>query len=153
MEEYEDMEGNALIAYSATCGTDATAATTEGQEQGEMSQSLQILGTPDLQIERRKLRNTGVLKTPSGNATKRKAKTETRHGTATNLSALKMIAKQGADEKSQLEEWKANLLDKLTSEIAEINKVHNIAIEAQREEMEGLKKQFRFEIYVLGERI
>lgn len=64
-----------------------------------------------------------------------------------------MIAKQGADEKSQLEEWKADLLDKLTGKIAQIHKVHNIAIEAQREEMQGQKKQFQFEIYVLGERI
>lgn len=153
MEEYEDMESNALVAYNAT-GATATAATTEGQEQEEMSERLQILGSPDLQIERSKLRNTGILKATSGNAAKRKAKTETRHGTgSTSLTALKMIAKQGADEKSQLEEWKADLLDKLTGEIAQIHKVNNIAIEAQREEMEGQKKQFQFEIYVLGERI
>lgn len=104
MEEYEDMESNALVAYNATGGT-ATAATMEGQEQEEMSKRWQILGSPDLQIERSKLRKTGALKATSGNAAKRKAKTETRHGTrSTSLTALKMIAKQGADEKSQLEE-------------------------------------------------
>ena len=147
------MEGNALIAYNATCGNDAIDTTTEGQEQEEMNETQQILGAPDLQIERRKLRNNGVLRTTSGNTVKRKGKTETRHSTTTSLTALKMIAKQGADEKSQLEEWKANLLDKLTSEIAAIHKLHNNAIEAQREEMEGQKKQFQFEIYLLGERI
>ena len=105
MEEYEDIESDALVAYNATGGTDATAATTEGQEQDEMNETLQILGIPDLQIERSKLGNTGVLKTTSGNAAKRKAKTETRHGIkSTSLTMLKMIAKQGADEKSQLEE-------------------------------------------------
>ena len=64
-----------------------------------------------------------------------------------------MIPKQGADKKFQLEEWKANLLDKLTSEIATIHKLHNNAIEAQREEIEGQKKQFQFEIYVLEDKI
>ena len=155
MEEYEDMESNALVAYNATGGTDAIAATMEGQEQEEVSERLQIVGSPDLQMERRKLRNTGVLKATSGNATKRKAKTETRHSTkgSTSLTTLKMIAKQGADEKSQLEEWKADLLHKLTGEIAQIHKAHDIAIEAQREEMEGQRGQFQFEIHVLGERI
>ncbi len=142
MEEYEGMESNALVAYNATGGTDAIAATMEGQEQEEVSERLQIIGSPDLQIERSKLRNTGVLKATSGNAAKRKAKTETRHGTkgSTSLTALKMIAKQGADEKSQLEEWKADLLHKLTGEIAQIHKAHDIAMEAQREEMEGQRE-------------
>ena len=45
------------------------------------------------------------------------------------------------------------MLDKLTSEIAAIPKVYNNAIEAQRKEMEGYKKQFQFGIYVLKERI
>ena len=64
-----------------------------------------------------------------------------------------MIAKQGADEKSQLENWKTDLLNKLTSQIAEIHKAHNIAMEAQREELENQRKQFQFEIQVLRERI
>lgn len=64
-----------------------------------------------------------------------------------------MIARQGADEKSQLEEWKADLLYKLTGEIAQIHKAHNIEMEAQREEMESQRKQFQFEIHVLRERI
>ena len=154
MEEYEDMESDALVAYNAIDGTDAIPTTT-GQEQEGMSEMVQITGVPDLETEGRKLRNTGVLKATSGNAAKRKSKTETRHSTkgSTSLTALKMIAKQGADEKSLLEEWKTDLLDKLTTEIAQIHKVHNIAMEAQREEIEGQKKQFQFEIHVLGERI
>ena len=58
MEEYEDMESNALVANNATGGTDAIAATMEGQEQEEVNERLQIIGSPDLQIERSKLRNT-----------------------------------------------------------------------------------------------
>lgn len=63
-------------------------------------------------------------------------KAETRHGEkerSTNLTALRMITRQGADEKSQLEEWKADLLHNLTNEI---HKVHDDAIEAQCKEIE-----------------
>lgn len=68
-----------------------------------------------------------------------KGKAETCHGAkerSTNLTSLRLIAQQGADEKSQLEEWKADLLQNLTSEIAQIHKAHDDAMEAQGEEME-----------------
>ena len=55
------------------------------------------------------MRNPGVLKATSGNAAKRKGKAEMRHGAkerSTSLTALKMIARQGANEKSQLEDGK-----------------------------------------------
>lgn len=136
MEEYEEVGRNALIAYDAT---DATAAT-RGQEQEEGRQSLQIICQKELQTERNELGNPGILKPTSGNAAIRKAKTETRHGVkerSTNLTALRMIARQGADEKSQPEEWKTELLHNLTKEIAQIHKAHNIAMEGQREEMES----------------
>ena len=61
MEEYEDIESDALVAYDASGEIDAIAAATEGQEQEEMSERLQITGMPDRQIERNILRNTGVL--------------------------------------------------------------------------------------------
>ena len=54
-----------------------------------------------------------------------------------------MIARQGADEKSQLEEWKNNLLQNLTKEIAQIHKAHNNAMEGQREEMERQRDKNR----------
>lgn len=100
------MESNALIAYNASGGTDANAATMEGHEQEGVSEGLQIMGAPELQAERSESRNARVLKATSGNATKRKVKAETRHGAkgSTSLAALKMIAKQGANDKSQLEE-------------------------------------------------
>ena len=107
-----------------------------------MSKMIQITGMLDLEIERRKLRNTGVLKTTSGNVAKQKSKTETRHSTkgSTSLTALKMIAKQGTDEKSLLELWKTDLLDKLTTKIARIYKIDNIVMEARRKEIKGQKK-------------
>ena len=83
-------------------------------------------------------------------------KNETRHGAkerATNLTALRRIARQVAGEKSQLEEWKADLLHNLTNEIAQIHKVHDDAIKSQREEIERQREQFQFEIEVLRERI
>lgn len=153
MEEYEDVGSNSLIAYDAT---DATTATMEGQVQETGSQSLLITRQFELEMEKNQLGNPGVLKAISGNAAKWKAKAETRHSAkerSTSLAALKMIARQGADEKSQLEEWKTELLNKLTSEIAQIHEAHNIAMEAQREEIENQREQFQFEIQVLGERI
>ena len=42
MEEYEGVEGNALIAYEMSDATDATAATTGGQRQGVEGQDLQV---------------------------------------------------------------------------------------------------------------
>ena len=74
-EEYEDMESNALTAYDATAGTDATAATTEGPQDQETARKLQMSCLPELQI-RTKLGNPGVLKATSGNAAKRKGKTD-----------------------------------------------------------------------------
>lgn len=85
-----------------------------------------------------------------------KGRAETRHGVkerSTNLAALRLIARQGADEKSQLEGWKTDLLSNLTAEIAQIHKAHKDAMEAQREEMERQREHFQFEIEMLGERI
>lgn len=48
---------------------------------------------------------------------------------------------------------KIDLLHNLTKEIAQIYKTHNIAIEAQRGEIERQKEHFQFEIHILGERI
>ena len=98
-----------------------------------------------------------ILQPVSGNGRKKlKEKAETRHVAkekSTNLAALKLIARQGADEKSQLEEWKTDLLGNLTAEIAQIHKVHKDAMEAQREEIEKQRKRFQFEIETLRERI
>ena len=151
MEEYEDVGSNALIAY------DATAAIMEGHEEESGSQNMMITRQLEREMEKNQLGTSGVLKATSGNAAKRKTKVaETRHGAkerSMSLTALKMIAKQGADEKSQLENWKTDLLNKLTSEIAEIHKAHDIAMEAQREELDNQREQFQFEIQVLRERI
>ncbi|MCJ1346732.1 hypothetical protein MMC31_004950, partial [Peltigera leucophlebia] len=99
-----------------------------------------------------------ILQPVSGNGAGRKAKgkAETHHGAkerSTNLTALKLIARQGADEKSQLEEWKADLLNNLTTEMAQLQKRHDDAMEAQREEIERQRERFEFEIEMLGKRI
>lgn len=59
----------------------------------------------------------------NGAGRKVKGKAETRHGgkeRPSSITALKMIAKQGADERAQLEEWKAELMTVLGSEIAQL---------------------------------
>ena len=97
-----------------------------------------------------------VLQPVSGNGGRKlKEIAETRHSVkerSTNLTALRLIARQGA-EKSHLGEWKADLLHNLTSQIAQIHKARDDAIEAQREEIERLQEQFQFEIEILRERI
>ena len=104
-----------------------------------------------------RMRQRSVLQPVSGNGgRKMKAKAETRHGAkerSTNLTALRLIARQGAEEKSQLEEWKTDLLLNLTNEIAQIHKAQDDAMEAQHEEIERQREQFKFEIEVLRERI
>lgn len=114
------MESNALTVYNATDGTNATTATTKRPQDQETVKKLQILCQSELQMGT-ELGNPEVFKATGRNAAKRKRKTKTRLGVkdkATNLAALKMIARQGADEKSQLEEWKNDLLHNLTKKIA-----------------------------------
>lgn len=92
---------------------------------------------PDQEVEDTQ---RSILQPVSGNGgRKMKGKPETRHGTkerSTNLTALRLIARQGAEEKSQLEERKADLLANLTSELTQIHRAHEDAMEVQREEME-----------------
>ena len=97
-----------------------------------------------------------ILQPVSGNGRRKlKGRVEMRHGEkekSGNLTALKLFARQGK-KKSQLEEWKTELLHNLTSEIAQIHKAHNDSMEAQREEIERQQEQFQFEIEILRERI
>ena len=76
-----------------------------------------------------------ILQSVSGNRAGRKAKSkrETRHcgkEQPSSIIALKMIAKQGADEKAQLEECKAELMTTLASVIDQLQKAHGEAVEA-----------------------
>lgn len=106
------------------------------EQEGEKSQSL-------------------ILQPVSGNGTSKigKGEHETRQGgreRPANLSALKLMALQNANEKAQLEEWKFSLMEGLKSEITQLQKMHEEAMEAQREEMERQRKHFLFEIEMLG---
>lgn len=133
MEEYEDVGRNMLIMYDVTDTTTATTTTMEGQKQEVLSQSLSTAYQLELETKKNQLENTRVLKFISENAVIQKAKAETCHNMkdqSSNWIALRMIAQQGADEKSQLENWKAVILDSLTKEIAQIDRVHNNTIEA-----------------------
>lgn len=68
------MKSNVLIAYNAFGKTNANAVTMKGYKQGKKSKRLQIMGAPELQAERNKLRNSGVFKATSRNAMKQKTK-------------------------------------------------------------------------------
>lgn len=110
IEEYEDMESDASNARDAT-------TVIEGQEHEAASQEGQMIRQPAVGVERNRSGNAGVLRAASGG----KSKVETRHSAKdrpSSIIALKLIAKQGADKKEQLEQWKEDLVAKLTSEMA-----------------------------------
>lgn len=88
-----------------------------------------------------------ILQPGTGNSKSRKmkGKMETRHGVKerlTKVTALKIIAQQGAYEKLLLEEWKTTLMENLTAEISQLHKMHEEAMEVQRDEMEKQREHF-----------
>lgn len=105
------------------------------------------------------VRNQSLILQPvreNGAGRKGKGKIEARHGgkeRPANVSALKLTAGQGADEKAQLEEWKDIVMGGLTNEIAQIQKSHEEAMETQREEMERKREHFQVIVESLEERI
>lgn len=99
-----------------------------------------------------------ILQPVSGNGAGRKGKgkIEARHGgkeRPANVSALRLTARQGADEKAQLDEWKDIVMRALTNEIAQIQKLHEEAMEAQRKEIERQPEDFKVIVESLEERI
>ena len=92
MEEYEDMGSDASDMR------DASGTANKGQEREAASQEGQTMCQPAVGVERNRSGNAGVLKAASGG----KSKIETRHSAKdrpSSIIALKLIAKQGADEK------------------------------------------------------
>lgn len=99
-----------------------------------------------------------VLQPVGGNGAGRKGKgkVEARHSAKdrpTSITALKLIAKQGANDKAQLEEWKEELMAKLTSEVVQLQKAHKEAMEAQYQEIKRQRVFFTVEIEALKEEI
>ena len=88
IKEYEDLEGNALIAYEMRNATDVTAATTGEQSQGVEGQDVLVDRQPMLEMNKNQLGTPGVLRATSGNAGKQlKMRQETRATTKAGKSA------------------------------------------------------------------
>ena len=103
----------------------------EFERGGENPQQTRYITWPEQEAGKNK---SLILQPVTGNSKSRKTKgkAETRRGVkvrSTNLTALKMIARQGADEKSQLEEWKAGLMNDRATEISQLHKMHEEAME------------------------
>lgn len=99
-----------------------------------------------------------ILQPVSGNGAGRKGKGKAgaRHGgkgRPANVSALKLIARQGAGGKAQLGGWKGIVMGGLADGIAQIQKLHEEAMEAQRGEMERQREHFQVIVESLEERI
>ncbi len=137
MEEYEDIEGNALIEYKRSDATDATAATTGGQRDGVDGQNLQVARQLMLEMEKNQLGTPGILRATSGNAGKQlKMRQETRAMTRAGKSAeaaIKSIATQKLQaEKEKMREWVEVVMQQVTHELYSIRQAHAEEMEAQR---------------------
>lgn len=69
------------------------------------------------------------------------------------MAVRKLIARQEANQKLLLKEWKAELLNNRTTKINKINKVYKEAIKARRKEIEKQREQLQIENEMLGKRI
>lgn len=101
-------------------------------EEEEPKQSHPITRQMDSEIEKSQGK---ILEPVSGNGAgrKTKSKAETRLGAKErprSITALKLIARQGANEKVQLEQWKKEVITKLASDLAQLQKGHSEAMEA-----------------------
>ena len=93
----------------------------------------------------------GVLKATGGVGGKGKIETrQSAKDRTASITARKLIAKQGADEKAQLEQWKEDMVAKFTSEIAQLQ---NEAVQAQYREMENQRVFFTLEIDALKKEV
>lgn len=105
-------------------GLDATAtnATAEGHEHEALSQTEQTMRQLEVESERNRLGNPGVLKAISGNAAKRlKMRQETRVTTRSGKTVeapVKQIATQELQvDKARMEEWEQNVMLEVAHEL------------------------------------
>lgn len=95
-------------------------------------------------MERNRSENAGVLKAVS----RGKSKVKTCHSVndrPSSIIALKLIAKQGADKKAKLKQWK-EVVAKLISKMAQMQKAYEEAMQAQYREMENQREFITSEI-------
>lgn len=133
MEENEEMENDAPDVYDAL---DATAtAIEESNETEALRQSMGIVRQLEVELERNRSPNVGVLKASSGNVPKRlKGRQETRVATWSSKNAeatIKQIAIQELQaEKLRIQEWKRNVMAEVAHELQAIKATQVEAIEA-----------------------
>ncbi len=144
MEVYEDMENDAPDAPGAPNAT----TNIEGQENetGRKGQGIRQIAVGN------RSGNAGVLKAAGGG----KGKIETRQSAKdqpASITALKLIAKQGANEKAQPEQWKEDLVVKITCEMTQLRKAQEETMQAQYREMENQRVFYTLEIEALKEEI
>ncbi len=141
---YEDLENDAPVAPNAPNAT----TNIEGKENEIGSRKRQ--GTRQIAVGNRS-GNAGVLKAAGG-----KGKLETRQSAKdrpASITALKLIAKQGADEKAELEQWKEDFVARIACEMTQLRETHEETMQAQYREMENQRVSFTIEIEALKKEI
>ena len=132
MEDYEEMENDALDAFDASDAT-ATTTTPMGIEQGISSRTGQIRHEVEAEPEKSRLENVGVLRATSGNATRRLNSRVTRAGKSAE-AVIKQFANQELQgEKKKIQEWKENVMREVGLELQDIRQRQEEAMEAQRQ--------------------
>lgn len=133
MEEYGDIENNAVAAGDSPGAYDATSATMNRQEDEYQTQHQR-----GAEEERNQSVKLGVFKATSGNGTKRiKMRQESRVTTRSGKSAeavIKQFASQELQgEKEKMQAWKENVMQEVARGLQVIRQVQEEAIEAQRQ--------------------
>lgn len=144
MEVYEDLE------IDAPDVPNAPNATTNMEEKENETRSRKRQGTRQIAVGNRS-GSAGILKAAGG-----KGKIEMRHSAkdrSASITALKLIAKQGAGEKAQLDQWKKDFVVKITYEMSQLQKAHKEAMQVQYREMENQRGFFTSKIEALKEEI
>lgn len=116
---------------------------TWGRGHKATSMNWQMRRQIELEVERNRLGNTGVLKATSGNAKRLKMRQETRVTTRAGKlakAAVKHMASQELQmEKARMEEWKRTVMLEVAHELQGNRK-------AQEEAMEVQRQGFQFEL-------
>lgn len=144
MEVYEDIESDALDVPNATTGIEGKENEV-GSRKGQGIRQTTIANRPG---------NAGIFKAANGARGKRKIETrQSVKDQPVSITALKLIAKQGADEKAELEQWIEEFVVKLTYEVAQLRKAHEETMQAQYQETENQRVFFIQEIEALKDEI
>lgn len=89
----------------------ATTASPRGQEHEVSSQSGEVVQWIEVESERNEVESLGILRTTSGNATKRiKLRVTAKAGKSTQAAIKQFATQELQAKKGKMQEWKENIM-------------------------------------------